>query len=310
MMGPGVGLDAAVIDMGDKLLVAKSDPITFASDLIGWYAVHINANDVACLGARPAWFLATILLPEGSAPSLAEGIFEQVLDACRRMEIELVGGHFEITYGLERPIVVGAMLGEVERGRLVRGSGAEPGDCIVLTKGIAIEGTAVLAREAGEALQRLGVPAAVLDEARDYIFRPGLSVVREARLAVDLAPIHAMHDPTEGGLATALHELATAGGVGLGVEEAAIPILPCTDAICRAAGLDPLGFLASGALLIALPHAHCDALLARLAEEDIAAACIGSVKEHSDGIIMKRRSGNSEPLPQFARDEVARFLAQ
>ena len=156
VVGPGVGQDAAVIDMGDRLLVAKSDPITFASDLIGWYAVHVNANDVACMGARPAWFLATILLPEGAAPSLAEAIFEQVLDACQAMEIELVGGHFEITYGLERPIVVGAMLGEVERGRLVRSSGAQPGDCLILTKGIAIEGTAVLAREAGEALAAAG----------------------------------------------------------------------------------------------------------------------------------------------------------
>jgi hydrogenase expression/formation protein HypE len=310
VVGPGVGQDAAVIDMGDRLLVAKSDPITFASDLIGWYAVHVNANDVACMGARPAWFLATVLLPEGAAPSLAEAIFHQVLDACQGMGIELVGGHFEITHGLQRPIVVGAMLGEAARERLVRGSGAQPGDCLVLTKGIAIEGTAVLAREARETLERLEVPAAVLEEARGYIFQPGLSVVREALLAVESAPIHAMHDPTEGGLATALYELATAGGVGLAVQEAAIEVLPCTEAICRAAALKPLGLLASGALLIALPPAHCDALLARLLEAGIAAACIGSVKHHSEGIIIEERMGNSEPLPQFARDEVARFLAQ
>jgi len=310
VVGPGVGQDAAVIDMGDRLLVAKSDPITFASDLIGWYAVHVNANDVACMGARPAWFLATILLPQGADPSLAEAIFQQVLDACQGMGIEVVGGHLEITYGLERPIVVGAMLGEAERGRLVQGSGAQPGDCLVLTKGIAIEGTAVLAREAGQSLERLGVPGAVLEEARGYIFQPGLSVVRDAMLAVESAPIHAMHDPTEGGLATALYELATAGGVGLAVQEAAIEVLPCTEAICRAAALEPLGLLASGALLIALPPAHCDALLARLADADIAAACIGSVKHHSEGIIIEGRIGKSEPLPQFARDEVARFLAQ
>ena len=310
VVGPGVGQDAAVIDMGDRLLVAKSDPITFASDLIGWYAVHVNANDVACMGARPAWFLATVLLPEGAAPSLAEAIFQQVLDACQAMDIELVGGHFEITHGLDRPIVVGTMLGEAERGRLVRGSGAQPGDCLILTKGIAIEGTAVLAREAGEALERLGVSAAVLEEARGYIFRPGLSVVREAMLAVESGPIHAMHDPTEGGLATALHELATAGRVGLALHEEAVQVLPCTEAICRAAALEPLGLLASGALLIALPPAPCDALLARLSEAGIAATCIGSVNRQSEGIIIKRRIGNSEPLPQFARDEVARFLSQ
>ncbi len=309
VVGPGVGQDAAVIQMGERLLVAKSDPITFASDLIGWYAVHINANDVACMGARPAWFLATILLPESAAPSLAESIFQQVLDACQSMAIELVGGHFEITYGLERPIVVGAMLGEVDRGRLVQSSGAQPGDCLVLTKGIAIEGTAVLAREAGEILERLGVSAAVLEEARGYIFRPGLSVVREALLAAESEAAHAMHDPTEGGLATALSELALASGVGIAVREADIPLLPCTEAICRAAALQPLGLLASGALLIAVPAARRDALLARLAEADIAAACIGAVTQASGGVIIERCSGAREPLPQFARDEVARFLA-
>ena len=198
----------------------------------------------------------------------------------------------------------------MKRGRLVRGSGAQPGDCLVLTKGIAIEGTAVLAREAGEALQRLGVAAPVLEEARGYIFRPGLSVVREALLAVESAPVHAMHDPTEGGLATALHELATAGGVGITLQEAAVPVLPCTEAICRAAALEPLGLLASGALLIAVPENHCEPLLARLTEADIAAACIGVVTQQSAGVIMERRTENREPLPQFARDEVARFLAQ
>ena len=192
----------------------------------------------------------------------------------------------------------------------MRGSGAQPGDCLVLTKGIAIEGTAVLAREAGKALQNLEVPAAVLEQARDYIFRPGLSVVREALLAVESAVVHAMHDPTEGGLATALYELATASGAGVLVQEAAIPVLPCTEAICRAATLEPLGLLASGALLIALPSADCDTLLARLAEADIAAACIGAVTPQSAGVIMERRIGSREPLPQFARDEVARFLAQ
>ena len=138
LVEPKVGEDAAVIDMGQRLLVAKSDPITFASDLIGWYAVHINANDVACMGAKPCWFLATILLPQGASEELAGNIFDQILDACQAMEIELVGGHTEITYRLERPIVVGAMLGEVERDRLVTGSGARPGDALILPKGIAI----------------------------------------------------------------------------------------------------------------------------------------------------------------------------
>jgi hydrogenase expression/formation protein HypE len=310
VVGPGVGEDAAVIDIGPRLLVAKSDPITFATDLIGWYAVHINANDIACMGARPAWFLATILLPPGASQSLAETIFDQILDACRQMEVELVGGHFEITYRLDRPIVVGAMLGEVEHDRLVRGSGAQPGDHVILTKGIAIEGTAVLAREAADALRRKGVAPDVVETARGYIFQPGISVVREALLAVETASVHAMHDPTEGGLATAIYEMAEASNVGMQLEEAAVTVLPATQALCQAAGLEPLGLLASGALLIALPPQDSDRLLAALQEAGITAGRLGTVTPKDAGVIIDRREGGSTALPTFARDEVARFLAQ
>jgi hydrogenase maturation factor len=310
VVGPGVGQDAAVIDMGQRLLVAKSDPITFATDLIGWYAVHVNANDIACMGAKPAWFLATVLLPEGAGQSLAEGIFGQILDACRQIEVELVGGHFEITYRLDRPIVVGAMLGEVDRDRLVRGSGAQPGDALILTKGIAIEGTAVLAREAADALRRKGVAAEVLETARSYIFQPGISVVREALLAVEKTAVHAMHDPTEGGLATALYEMAEASEVGMWLEEAAVLVLPATRALCQAAGLNPLGLLASGALLIALPPQDSDRLLAALEEAGIAGGRVGAVTPKDAGVIIGKRDGGSAALPAFARDEVARFLGQ
>jgi hydrogenase maturation factor len=224
--------------------------------------------------------------------------------------VELVGGHFEITYRLDRPIVVGAMLGEVERDRLVRGSGAQAGDALVLTKGIAIEGTAVLAREAADALRRKGVAADVLETAGGYIFQPGISVVKEALLAVEKASVHAMHDPTEGGLTTALHEMAEASGVGIQLEEAAVAVLPATRAVCRAAGLDPLGLLASGALLIALPPQDSDRLLAALEEAGIAAARIGTVTPKDAGVIIEKRDGRSMALSTFARDEVARFLAQ
>ena len=107
VLGPGVGEDAAVIDMGERYLVAKTDPITFATEDIGWYAVNVNANDVACCGATPRWFLATVLLPEGCTAQRVETIFDQIATACGELDIALCGGHTEITYGLERPIVVG-----------------------------------------------------------------------------------------------------------------------------------------------------------------------------------------------------------
>ena len=310
IVGPGIGRDAAVIDQGGpRLLVAKSDPITFATDLIGWYAVHINANDVACMGARPAWFLATVLLPQGADPELARSIFDQLLEACRGLGIELVGGHTEITYRLERPIVVGALLGEVERERLVNPEAARPGDALLLTKGIAIEGTAVLAREAGTALERLGVPPSALEEAKGYIFDPGISVVREAMAACDAVRVHAMHDPTEGGLATALYELAEASGLGLTVQEDAIEVLPLTGAICEAEGLDPLGLLASGSLLLVVAEEDCRRALAAIEASGVTVRRIGRLVSTEEGVIMEGH-GQRKTVPRFARDEVARFLAQ
>jgi hydrogenase expression/formation protein HypE len=308
IVGPRVGEDAAVLDMGDRYLVAKSDPITFAADEIGWYAVHVNANDVACAGGAPRWFLMTLLLPEGSATAdAAEAVFDQVRGACRELGAELVGGHTEITAGLDRPILVGCMLGEVGKAGLVQTAGARPGDALLLTKGIAIEGMAVLARECPEVLRAAGVDPAVLARARAFLRRPGISVVPEARLAAASGGLHALHDPTEGGLATGLHEVAEAAGVGLRVDAGAVPVLPECAAICRALGLDPLGTLASGALLIAAPPADADRIAAALAAAGIPCARIGEVLPAGAGRTLVV-DGRARPLPTFARDELARVF--
>src|SRR5215468_8032188 len=154
LVGPQIGEDAAVIDAGDRYLVVATDPITFATDHIGRYAVHINANDVAVLGARPLWFFLVMLLPEkGTTPELAEAIMTDVRNTCKELDVALGGGHTEITQGLDRPILVGQMLGEVAPNRLVRKTRVAIGDKILLTRGVAIEGTAILAREKSEALQ-------------------------------------------------------------------------------------------------------------------------------------------------------------
>lgn len=308
IVGPGIGRDAAVIDAGGpRLLIAKSDPITFATDLIGWYAVHVNANDIACMGGAPTWFLATALLPEGCPRSLSGKILRQMTDACDRLGIELVGGHTEVTVGLDRPIVVGGMLGEVEADRLVRPESARPGDAIILTKGIAIEGTGVLAREAPQALREAGVSARAVKRAASLITNPGISVVAEAGAACSAAAVHAMHDPTEGGLATALRELAEVCGAGVRVEREAIHVLPETATVCDALGLDPLGLLASGSLLIAVAESDCERVIVSIEETGVAARRIGSLVDPAEGAIMLV-NGEPRPLPAFERDEVARFL--
>ncbi len=307
VLGASPGEDAALIDMGDRYLVAKSDPITFATDLIGWYLVQVNANDLAVMGATPRWLMATLLLPEGVSEAEVRAIFDQLLDACRSHGIALIGGHTEVTHGLPRPIAVGALLGEAAKYEVVLTSGARPGDSVVLTKGIAIEGTAILAREAGAELAAAGVPPRLVEEAREMLFSPGISVRKDAEVARMAVPVHAMHDPTEGGLATALRELAVAAGVGLELELAAIPVLPACRAFCDALGLDPLGLIASGALLATVASEDAAPLIEALDVEGIPAWEIGRVTPADEGLTLRTPSGTAL-LPEFERDELARYF--
>ena len=309
LLGPKVGEDAAVIDMGDRLLVAKTDPITFATDHIGWYAVQVNANDLACTGGVPQWFLATILLPDSVTEAQAESVHDQVLNACTAIGVALIGGHSEVTYGIDRPIIMGAMLGEVERDRLITTGGARDGDSIVITRGIAIEGTAVLARECAAQLSAAGLPPAALELAQDYLFNPGISVLEAARIACSVADVHSLHDPTEGGLATGLREVAQASGMGLAIEESSIPVLPECQQICHALNLNPLGLLASGCLIITLPSAQVPSLLNSLESADINAWEVGQIIAPEEGLISIGYQGET-PLPTFPRDELARYLSE
>ena len=307
LLGPRVGEDAAAIRFGSKTLVVKTDPVTFATDLIGWYVVNVNANDIATMGAVPRWFLSTVLLPESFNQQEVEAIFNQIIAACASLGITPVGGHTETVFDLNRPIVVGCMLGETERRPVISTSGAMVGDDIVLTKGIAIEGTAVLAREAKQSLFSAGISDKIVARAADYLFSPGISVLREAQIACSAVNVHSMHDPTEGGLATGLSEIAVAARVGILVEEAKIPLLPECRTICEGISVDPLGLLASGALLITLPASDTSRLLEELLEAGIKATVIGEVLEAKDGVKLKTATGTKD-LPAFERDELAKFI--
>lgn len=310
MLGPGIGYDAAVLDMGDRYLVAKTDPITFATQDIGWYAVNVNANDVACLGARPRWFMVTALLPEGRATAeMAENILARIMDACAELQVSLIGGHTEITHDLSRPILIGAMLGEVAKDHLVTMRGARPGDIVCMTKSIPLEATALIALEKGAELEKAGLPPAVIQSARDLLRNPGISVVREALVAAEEGLATAMHDPTEGGLATGLLELAQAAQVGLEVDVEAIPIHPQGADLCARFGIDPLGAIASGALLLTTKQEHVERLSRLLHASGIPLTPIGRVLTADAGVRI-RRGGRTEPLPRFEVDEIARLLSQ
>jgi hydrogenase expression/formation protein HypE len=304
---PGVGLDCTVIDMGDRLLVAKTDPITFATDAIGWYAVQVNANDIATSGAQPRFFMATLLLPGGRAEAvLAETILQQIAEACAQIGASLVGGHTEITYGLDRPIVAGTMFGEVERDKLITAAGAQPGDAVIVTKGVPVEATAIIAREKAEALAGRFSPE-FLARCRNFLYQPGISVVRDAQVALAAGRVTAMHDPTEGGLATGLWEVADASGRGMEVEESALPLLPEGQMLCEVFDLDPGGAIASGALLLTAPTTDAPGITAALEAEGIAAHIVGQMSE-TPGVRLHRASGDILSLHRPPRDEVTRLF--
>ncbi len=308
LIGPRVGEDAAVIDMGTHLLIAKSDPITFATDAIGYYAVTVNANDIAAMGGTPRWFLATLLLPEKTtSEELVRRIFTQLRQACEALQIALVGGHTEITVGLERPVIAGHMLGEVARERLVTSSGVRAGDAILLTKGFPIEGTAIIARECAAALAQRGHPAENITRWQQFLFDPGISVVRDAAILHAAVDVHAMHDPTEGGLATGLRELAAASGVGLHLRAEQLPVLPAGRLLCATFGLDPLGTIASGALLAAVPAAQAPRAIAACAAAGIACYRLGTALPNPDELLLWH-GAVAQPLPLFGRDEIVRLF--
>jgi len=308
VLGPRIGEDAAVIDLGDRYLVAKTDPITFATEEIGWYLVQVNANDLVTTGAVPRWLLVTLLLPEvGSTPELAQRIFGQIDAACRELHIAIVGGHTEVTYDLDRPLAIGHMLGEVNKDKCIATGGAHVGDDIVLVKGIAIEGTAIMAREKAEELRQRGYSQSLIARAQKYLYDPGISIVREALLAVESVVIHAMHDPTEGGLATGLHELARAANVGVWVDAEAIPVWPECALLCAEFGLNPWGIIASGALLVVLPHEQTPALLSVYQRENVTCALIGHVTSADEGLKLKSGAATID-LPRFDQDEITKLF--
>ena len=309
ILGAAVGEDAAVLDLGgDELLVAASDPITFGSAQLARDLLAVNENDLVTTGARPRWLVTTLLLPEGIDAGGAARLLDDLAQAARAHDVALVGGHTEITVGLDRPMAIGCLLGTAPRGGVVRTSGARVGDAVILTGGVAVEGTAILAEEHAPELRVRGVAPEAIAAASRLRHEPGIVVRRAAEILLqDRTAVHAMHDPTEGGVITALHELAEAAQVGLAIDRDAIPVYPECRIVCDALGLDPLGLIASGALLAAVDSAAANQALSRLRRGGIDAAHVGWVVDRDAGTTFAADDA-AAPLPTFARDELARYL--
>ena len=304
LVGAAVGEDVAALDVaGEEVVVVHGDPITLTSGGPGRYAVLVNANDIATSGAEPRWFLTTVLLPVDTTAGAAFHLIADLATECAAQGIALVGGHTEVTPVVAQPVVSGTMLGTVRRADLRDKRRVETADRLLLTKGLAVEGSALLATELAGRLAALGMSHAELAACRALLDRAG--VVAEARIAAGFAGVHALHDVTEGGLATAVAELSEACGHVLTVRRECVPVLPETRRLCELLGADPFGLIGSGSLLVCCTPDDTPALLGALHNEGIEAVEVGEVGEEGEGVVATQE-GRAASWPRFARDEAAR----
>jgi hydrogenase expression/formation protein HypE len=300
VLSSSIGEDAAIVQAGNELLAVSSDPITGAEKWLGWLAVHVSANDVATRGVQPRWFNSIILLPKNSTPELIEKICTQMNKAASQLGIAIVGGHCEVTPGIEHPIVTGCAIGVAENGKYVTCSGAKIGDSIILTKGAGIEGTAILASDRRTEL------VTVFDD--DFLnraegFFEKISVVNDALTAFKIG-VSAMHDPTEGGVAGGLHELADAANVGFKVYEKDILVPEETRKICAHFGVDPLQLISSGSLLIVAEQDKTDEIIGSLLKNGVQSSVVGEVTAPSLGRTLVTEAGQKTELVRPVSDHL------
>ncbi len=307
LFGPGVGRDAAVIGSpgAESVLVLKSDPVTFASDNAAHYAVAVNCNDIAVAGGTPRWLLASLLFPVGTTAQAVRSVLEDLVSACRHFGVVLCGGHTELTDAVTRPVISAHAVGVAGREAWIGRDEVRPGDRILVTKWAGLEGTAILAREFPQVVAAAGLSAEEIQACGNLIFDPGIGVVSEARIAAGSAGLSALHDVTEGGLATALRELAQDCRCRFRVDPTRVPVRPETERLCRHLGIDPLGLIGSGSLLILVRPAGEQSLLRALGEAGVTATSIGQV-ETGTGLVDPQGS----EWPEFDVDELARIYAE
>jgi hydrogenase expression/formation protein HypE len=300
VLGPAAGEDAALVTLGGELWAVATDPVSFTAHDAGRLAVTVNANDVAVRGARPSLFLAVLLVaPDEAEEDRIRELLGQVVTACDRLGVALIGGHTEVTPGLAHSVVVGTMLGRVA-GRPITTGGLCDGDFVGITRWAGLEGTAILLGEYGQRLRSLHGETA-FRELDAVLAGDWLSVVPEALAAAADPAVSALHDVTEGGVGEALWELQRASGLTLEVALDRVPVRPETRLIARDLGLDPLGLIGSGALLVGCAGEGRERVAAALQAVGVGIEWIGHARA--------RVEPAPPPLPRFERDELLRAFA-
>lgn len=280
LMGPAVGQDCAVVQLGeDEVFVMSTDPITGTVKDIGSHSIHITANDLAASGAEPVGVMLTVLLPENVREIALRTMMQDVERTCKELNIEVLGGHTEITAVVNQPVITVTGVGKVKKDQVLLTNHMKPGHDIVVTKWIALEGTTIIAKEKESELLRV-FRESFVREAQG--FDQYLSVVPESQIAVK-SGVSAMHDITEGGIFGALWELAEGAGCGLDIDLKSIPIRQESVEVCEQFGVNPYLLMSSGSMLIATEDGP--ALVRALAAHGIHSAIIGRATDGNDRIL-------------------------
>ncbi|MEW9122827.1 MAG: AIR synthase family protein [Thermotaleaceae bacterium] len=285
MVRPKIGEDCAVVDFGDYACVLSTDPITGASSEIGRLAVHIACNDVASNGVEPLGIMLTIMAPLGTTIEQIEAVMKEAGETAAGLQVEIIGGHTEITEAVNRMIISATAIGRQKKEAVVISQGAKVGDLILMTKTAGLEGTAILAHDREEQLREV-LEGPLLEGAKKML--EAISVVPEGRIAGQIG-VSSMHDVTEGGLLGAVWELCEASEVGAVLYEEEIPVAEETKKICEYFQIDPLRLISSGCMVMTVDKNKKDLLLKQLEEAKIKGTIIGEIIENGRFLVSKDR---------------------
>jgi hydrogenase expression/formation protein HypE len=283
LLGAGIGEDIAAIDFGDEVCVLSMDPVTSSYCQVGSIAVHVSCNDIVSSGSEPVGILVTLLAPPSAMIEDIGRVMDDIMDAAGKLNVDVIGGHTEVTDAVNRIVVVSTVVGRVKKDRLISSGGARPGDSIIMTKWAGIEGTSIIASDCTEKVAEIfGAEfAQIASDLKNYI-----SVVPEGMIAAASGVVNAMHDITEGGVLGAVWELAEASGCGAKIYRDRISIKDETIKICELFEIDPLKLISSGSMLIACANENAETLVSSLYEARIFANIIGVITEDKRKIIV------------------------
>ncbi len=297
IVGPGMGLDAAVLKVENGFMAVAEDPIfpgpTTSPEDFGWMTVHIGASDVAVMGIKPQFMTYSLLIPPGTDENYITRLVHSISSAARDLGIAIVGGHTGFYGAVTVPTIGGITVWGIGQ-KYVTPAGAQVGDAVIITKGTAIEAAALLGSELGDKLESAGISRDLIQQAAARIKQ--ITVVKDALLAADVSGVHAMHDATEGGLARALWEVAEASKVGLRINRSRVMLPSDVKSICNHFRLNPYEVISEGTLVLSVEADHASSVLDVYQNAGIPAAVIGQVVPAAEGCQWIEADGSSQQL--------------